>query len=90
MSGVLRVDQTSARQRRRAFGLAVHGRRIDLGLSQEALAERAHCDRQSINRLEKGRFSVLLDRPWPLAAALEMSLSALIAEAEAMCLADTP
>ncbi|HST66160.1 MAG TPA: helix-turn-helix transcriptional regulator [Mycobacteriales bacterium] len=63
-----------ARDRRVSFGAAVRARRTALGLSQEALARRAGCDRQSIIRVETATHSPSLDRVFVLADALELSL----------------
>jgi putative transcriptional regulator len=58
----------------------VRAKRKSLGLSQEKLAERAGCDRQSINRVENAAYSPSLDRVFKLADALGMSLSDLFGE----------
>ena len=58
----------------------VRAKRKSLGLSQEKLAERAGCDRQSINRVENAAYSPSLDRVFKLADALGMSLSDLFDE----------
>jgi transcriptional regulator with XRE-family HTH domain len=44
------------------------------GLSQEKLAEKAGCDRQSINRVENAAYSPSLDRIFKLADGLGLSL----------------
>jgi transcriptional regulator with XRE-family HTH domain len=67
-------------QRRARFGDIVRERRIDLGLSQEDLAERCGFDRKSISRVETGAFSPSLDRVWRLADGLEVPISDLFAE----------
>lgn len=64
------------------FGQAVRRHRKSHGLSQERLAERAHCDRQSINRLENAAYSPSLVRIGEVAAALGVPPSVLFAEAE--------
>jgi putative transcriptional regulator len=58
----------------------VRAKRKALGLSQEKLAEKAGCDRQSINRVENAAYSPSLDRVFKLADALGMSLSDLFDE----------
>ena len=58
----------------------VRAKRKSLGLSQEKLAERAGCDRQSINRVENAAYSPSLDRVFKLSDALGMSLSDLFDE----------
>jgi transcriptional regulator with XRE-family HTH domain len=70
----------SVQRRRLAFGAVVRAKRKSLGLSQEKLAERAGCDRQSINRVENAAYSPSLDRVFKLADALGMSLSDLFDE----------
>jgi putative transcriptional regulator len=60
----------------------VRARRKALGLSQEKLAERAGCDRQSINRVENAAYSPSLDRVFLLANALGVSLAELFADLE--------
>jgi transcriptional regulator with XRE-family HTH domain len=56
---------------RRVFGTIVRGKRKRLGLSQEHLADAAHCDRQTVNRLELGRHAASFDRICWIAAALQ-------------------
>ena len=67
-------------RRRLSFGAVVRAKRKSLGLSQEKLAEKAGCDRQSINRVENAAYSPSLDRVFKLADALGMSLSDLFEE----------
>lgn len=62
------------------FGEVVRARRKSLGLSQEKLAEKAGCDRQSINRVENAAYSPSLDRLFKLADALGVSMSDLFNE----------
>ncbi len=68
------------RERRLRFGDVVRERRAELGLSQEALAERCGVDRKSISRVETGTFSPSLDRVWRLADGLDLPISTLFAE----------
>jgi transcriptional regulator with XRE-family HTH domain len=70
----------SVQRRRLSFGSVVRAKRKSLGLSQEKLAEKAGCDRQSINRVENAAYSPSLDRVFKLADALGMSLSDLFDE----------
>jgi DNA-binding XRE family transcriptional regulator len=70
----------SVQRRRLTFGQVVRVRRKALGLSQEKLAERAGCDRQSINRVENAAYSPSLDRVFRLADALGVSLSELFSD----------
>lgn len=69
----LPTDHT-AQRRRLDFAAAVRDRRIDLGLSQGQLADRAGCTRQSIVRIETATRSPSLDRLFVLAAALDLPL----------------
>jgi len=72
----------SVQTRRLAFGHAVRIRRKALGLSQEKLAERAGCDRQSINRVENAAYSPSLDRVFLLADALGVGLAELLGDVD--------
>jgi len=72
----------SVQTRRLAFGHAVRVRRKALGLSQEKLAERAGCDRQSINRVENAAYSPSLDRVFLLADALGVRLAELLSDVD--------
>ena len=58
---------------RRAFGEAVRTRRTELGLSQEALGERARLDQTYLSGIERGRRNPSLDVIVRLAAALDLS-----------------
>ncbi len=70
----------SVQRRRLSFGAVVRAKRMSLGLSQEKLAEKAGCDRQSVNRVENAAYSPSLDRVFKLADALGLSLSDLFEE----------
>ena len=72
----------AVQRRRLSFGAVVRDRRKALGLSQEQLAEKAGCDRQSINRYENAAFSPSLDRTFLLADALHLSLSELLRDVD--------
>lgn len=60
-------------QRRRAFGRNVRARRIEMGLSQEKLGERAGLHRTYVGSVERGERNLALDAIWQLADALEAS-----------------
>lgn len=75
------VDPVDILQRRYDFGEAVARRRKAVGLTQDRLAEIVGCDRKSINRLENGSNAVTLDRLWPVADALNISIGWLEEEA---------
>ncbi len=59
----------------RDLATAVRGRRLDLGLSQSALAERAHVSRQWIVELEAGKSTAEIGLVLRLLDALGFSLS---------------
>src|SRR6185312_8435420 len=65
-------QDTEQREWREAFGQIVRGKRKRLGMSQEQLAEAAHCDRQTINRMENGHHAAAFDRICWVAAALQV------------------
>ncbi len=67
---------------RRAFGEAVRTRRGELGLSQEALGEKACLDQTYLSGIETGRRNPSLDVLVRLAAALELPLSTLVGRME--------
>lgn len=62
------------RQRRYDLGKAVAQQRRAQGLTQEELAAIVGCDRKSINRLENGSHAITLDRLWPVADALKLTI----------------
>ena len=64
---------SDVRQTRRInFGQRVRGVRLELGLSQEALAERAGLHRNYVGGIERGERNVALDNIWLLAEALSV------------------
>ncbi len=62
-----------------AFGRAVRRRRTELGLSQEALAERANLHRTYVADIERGVRNVSLYNIQKLSRALELSVPELFA-----------
>lgn len=66
--------------RRRAIGDNVRAARTAAGLTQEGLAGRAGLDRKTVNRLEQGVTSPLLDHLLVLADAIGVPLSDLVRE----------
>ena len=66
-----------------AFNRVVRRHRLERNLSQEVLSERAAVDRTYVGLLERGHRSPGLDVAKRLADALELSLTDLVAEAEA-------
>jgi transcriptional regulator with XRE-family HTH domain len=67
---------------RRTFGRAVRRRRERLGFSQEDFAERADVHRTYVSSIELGKVNVGIEVANQLAAALGMSLSELVRQAE--------
>ena len=59
-------------QRRRAFGARVRQLRLELGWSQESLAEQAGLHRTYVGSLERGERNVGLDNIHALADALKV------------------
>lgn len=66
-----------------AFGDAVRARRLELGLSQDVLAERAHVHRNYLGEVERGERNVALANILQIAAALGTPAADLVAAAEA-------
>jgi transcriptional regulator with XRE-family HTH domain len=64
------------------FGRAIRRERENLGLSQEAFAERAEVHRTYISSIELGKVSVGIEVAHALACALGMKLSELVRRAE--------
>lgn len=58
----------------RDLGLAVRGRRVDLGLSQDAVAVRAGVSRRWLSAFESGKGSVELGMVLRTLAALDLEL----------------
>jgi transcriptional regulator with XRE-family HTH domain len=73
---------TSRARFSQTFNRILRRRRLDRGLSQEALSELADVDRTYVGLLERGKRAPGLDISKRLAAALGVPLSELIAEAE--------
>ena len=67
--------------RRRAFGARVRDLRRDLGISQEALAERAGLHRTYVSSVERGERNISLDNIHALADALDVAAAQLLADA---------
>lgn len=65
---------------RKLFGDTIRQRRIDLGFSQEQLAEGVGCHRNYMGRIERGEQNITLDMMVRVAKALQCSISDLAAE----------
>jgi transcriptional regulator with XRE-family HTH domain len=66
-----------------ALGRAIRERRAELGISQEALAERADLHRTYVGGIERGERNVSFGNLLKLARALRVQPSELLATAEA-------
>jgi transcriptional regulator with XRE-family HTH domain len=64
--------------RRREIGARVRAARERQKLSQEKLAELVGLDRKTINRIEQGAYSTLIDHLVLIAQALEVPLADLV------------
>jgi len=60
------------------IGASVRARRLELGLSQQAVADMAGKRQQTVCDLENGHYSPLLDTLTAIAGALDISVSALL------------
>ena len=69
---------------RRDFGEVVRGLRLQQGLSQAALAERADLHRNYVGAVERGERSIGLVKTQRLARALGLSMSELLGMAEGL------
>ena len=64
-----------------AFGVAVRAVRLEQGISQEALADLAGLDRSYMGGIERGEHNVALINIQKIAAALDLSIAELMAQA---------
>lgn len=71
--------ESEHQKNRQRFGLAIRRRRSELGISQEKLAEKANLHRTYVSEIERGLRNPALENIVGLAAALEISVSALFA-----------
>ena len=67
---------------RRRLGAAVRTRRLELGLSQDDLAEQSGLHRTYISDVERGERNVSLDNIGRIANALDTPISALFAKTD--------
>lgn len=70
------------RSRRSALVARLRQRRRELGLSQDALADRAGLTRRTVNRFESGRYSMAIETLWRYADALGVTASYLLDDSE--------
>ena len=73
----------------KSFGKAVREARVRLGLSQEALADRAALDRSYMSQIERGIKNATLNSVWRIASALGIAPSSLIGDVEQRLVAMT-
>jgi transcriptional regulator with XRE-family HTH domain len=66
----------------RAFGKAMRKFRLELGVSQEKLAELADLHRTYVGDVERGERNISLLNMWKIARALRVRLSDLVREME--------
>lgn len=66
--------------RRRVIGDRIRAARVAAHLTQEAVAGRSGLDRKTVNRLEQGHTSPLLDHLLLVADAIGVSLADLVRE----------
>ncbi|WP_329336026.1 helix-turn-helix domain-containing protein [Streptomyces sp. NBC_01352] len=64
--------------RRRVIGDRIRAARLHANLTQERLAELAEMDRQTINRIEQGHQSPIVDNLIRIADALDVPLADLV------------
>jgi transcriptional regulator with XRE-family HTH domain len=73
--------QHAGTQALRALGVAIRARRLELGISQEALAHDAQIDRSYLGGVERGEHNVAFANLMKIAGALKIKLAQLIASA---------
>lgn len=65
------VENHSSEKVGAAFGKAVKLRRVEVGISQEELADRADLARSFLSGIERGAKSASIQSVWKIATALE-------------------
>jgi len=73
--------KTDKDQRLKALGQAIRGRREELDISQEALADAAQMDRAHMGKIERGERNVTLLNLLKIATALRCRASKIMADA---------
>jgi len=74
------MENQSKNQILLAFGQAIRKRRLEIGLSQEAFAEKSHLHRTYIGGIERGKRNVALLNMIQIAQALEITSEQLMAK----------
>lgn len=82
------AEERSATPFDRRLGLAVRTRRLEIGMSQETLAELTDVTFQQVQKYEKGVNRIAASRLASIGAALRTSGAALLAKIEKVSLAD--
>lgn len=77
---LLLMLNTDSSELRRRFGAAVRKRRLELGWSQEDLAEQSGLHRTYISDVERGARNVSLDNIGRISRSLRMRVSELLVE----------
>ena len=72
---MVRARPATVRRRRRAFGARLREIRLDLGWSQERLAEEATLHRTYVSSVERGQRNLSLDNIYAVADALGVDVS---------------
>ena len=65
-----------------AFGQAIRASRLEIGLSQEALADQAGIDRSYMGGIERGEHNLALINIKKVASALNQTIAELMSRAE--------
>lgn len=68
-------DERTASSVDRKLGERVRARRLEIGMSQETLAERLGVTFQQVQKYEKGINRIAASRLWDIAAAVELPLT---------------
>ena len=76
------MDKGKVNRFREEFGVAVRRKRHKLNLSQEDFADKADIHRTYVSSIELGKVDVGIGTAYKVAAALGLSLSTLLKEAE--------
>ena len=75
-------DVSNRSQRQAALGRAIRDRRIERGLTIEALAAAAAMHPTYLSGIERGRYNPSWEKLWALAEALDSRLSQLVCDVE--------
>lgn len=73
-----------------ALGDVIRQRRIEVGLTQEQLADKADLHRNYVSGVERGSYNIGVSNLVAIAVALQTAASALLEQAEAVSAGDVP